>query len=73
MRYISDVTDEKGEKIVGVELDRSVGDTDGTVNGHRLFTCQFNHGAFVRRASVKVRALLLLVGGDSTDVLINDE
>ena len=53
MRFISDKLDHRGDVVVGVELDREVGDTDGTAYGTRFFRCSANHGAFVRQQSIK--------------------
>ncbi|KAI7894160.1 uncharacterized protein EV154DRAFT_499511 [Mucor mucedo] len=39
---------------IGVELDRRVGKNDGSVNGHRYFTCSPNRGVFVRPEDVSV-------------------
>ena len=39
---------------MGVELQKPKGDTDGTYQGIRLFTCAPNYGVFVKAASVRV-------------------
>ncbi|KAI8375811.1 hypothetical protein BD560DRAFT_391990 [Blakeslea trispora] len=39
---------------VGVELDRRVGKNDGSVDGHRYFTCSPNRGVFVRPEDVSI-------------------
>uniref|UniRef100_A0A6Q2XYC2 Dynactin subunit 1 n=1 Tax=Esox lucius TaxID=8010 RepID=A0A6Q2XYC2_ESOLU len=39
-------------KWVGVILDEAKGKNDGTVQGKRYFTCQENHGIFVRQSQV---------------------
>uniref|UniRef100_A0A8C5H817 Dynactin subunit 1 n=1 Tax=Gouania willdenowi TaxID=441366 RepID=A0A8C5H817_GOUWI len=40
-------------KWVGVILDEAKGKNDGTVQGKRYFTCEENHGIFVRQSQVK--------------------
>lgn len=42
-------------KWVGVILDEAKGKNDGTVQGKRYFTCQENHGIFVRQSQVSCR------------------
>lgn len=44
-------------KWVGVILDEAKGKNDGTVQGKRYFTCQENHGIFVRQSQVSCVAL----------------
>uniref|UniRef100_A0A8B9M3M4 Dynactin subunit 1 n=1 Tax=Accipiter nisus TaxID=211598 RepID=A0A8B9M3M4_9AVES len=39
-------------KWVGVILDEAKGKNDGTVQGRRYFTCEENHGIFVRQSQV---------------------
>ena len=39
-------------KWVGVILDEGKGKNDGTVQGKRYFTCEENHGIFVRQSQV---------------------
>lgn len=39
---------------IGVELDRAVGDSDGTFEGERLFQCKPQHGVFVREEQLQV-------------------
>jgi len=39
-------------KWVGVILDEPKGKNDGTVQGKRYFTCEENHGIFVRQSQV---------------------
>lgn len=39
-------------KWVGVILDEAKGKNDGTVQGKRYFTCEENHGIFVRQSQV---------------------
>lgn len=39
-------------KWVGVILDEAKGKNDGTVQGKRYFTCDENHGIFVRQSQV---------------------
>lgn len=43
-------------KWVGVILDEAKGKNDGTVQGKRYFTCQENHGIFVRQSQVSCGA-----------------
>jgi CAP-Gly domain len=45
--------DGASEEHVGVELDVSIGDTDGTLNGKRYFKCGAGKGVFRRRSEVK--------------------
>ncbi|TRY59963.1 hypothetical protein DNTS_012426, partial [Danionella cerebrum] len=49
-------------KWVGVILEEPKGKNDGTVQGKRYFTCQENHGIFVRQSQIQ----LVEDGGDST-------
>lgn len=39
-------------KWVGVILNEAKGKNDGTVQGKRYFTCEENHGIFVRQSQV---------------------
>ncbi|XP_053314032.1 dynactin subunit 1 isoform X4 [Spea bombifrons] len=41
-------------KWVGVILDESKGKNDGTVQGRRYFSCEENHGIFVRQSQIQV-------------------
>ena len=41
-------------KWVGVELDTPNGKNNGTVQARQYFTCEPNHGMFVRVAQVKI-------------------
>lgn len=41
-------------KWVGVILDEAKGKNDGTVQGRKYFTCEENHGIFVRQSQVRV-------------------
>uniref|UniRef100_A0AAV2KP37 Dynactin subunit 1 n=1 Tax=Knipowitschia caucasica TaxID=637954 RepID=A0AAV2KP37_KNICA len=41
-------------KWVGVILDEAKGKNDGTVQGKRYFTCEENHGIFVRQSQIQV-------------------
>jgi dynactin 1 len=41
---------------VGIELDEPSGKNDGTVQGFRYFTCEPDHGVFMRATQVKVLA-----------------
>lgn len=41
-------------KWVGVILDEAKGKNDGTVQGKRYFTCEENHGIFVRQSQVQL-------------------
>ncbi|XP_041928328.1 dynactin subunit 1 isoform X5 [Alosa sapidissima] len=41
-------------KWVGVILDEPKGKNDGTVQGKRYFTCQENHGIFVRQSQIQL-------------------
>ncbi|XP_069063754.1 dynactin subunit 1 isoform X2 [Pleurodeles waltl] len=49
-------------KWVGVILDDSKGKNDGTVQGRRYFTCEDNHGIFVRQSQIQ----LVEDGADTT-------
>lgn len=49
-------------KWVGVILDEAKGKNDGTVQGKRYFTCQENHGIFVRQSQVSCGAPCRLGG-----------
>ncbi|KAI7814669.1 dynactin subunit 1a [Triplophysa rosa] len=49
-------------KWVGVILDEPKGKNDGTVQGKRYFTCEENHGIFVRQSQIQ----LMDDGGSST-------
>lgn len=40
-------------KWVGVILDEAKGKNDGTVQGRKYFTCEENHGIFVRQSQVR--------------------
>lgn len=44
-------------KWVGVILDEAKGKNDGTVQGKRYFTCEENHGIFVRQSQVNAGVL----------------
>lgn len=50
-------------KWVGVILDEAKGKNDGTVQGRKYFTCEENHGIFVRQSQVRFIAPLLLGSG----------
>lgn len=50
-------------KWVGVILDEAKGKNDGTVQGRRYFTCEENHGIFVRQSQVRFPLLAGLVSG----------
>uniref|UniRef100_K3WLK2 CAP-Gly domain-containing protein n=1 Tax=Globisporangium ultimum (strain ATCC 200006 / CBS 805.95 / DAOM BR144) TaxID=431595 RepID=K3WLK2_GLOUD len=39
---------------IGVELDRAVGDNDGTLEGQRHFQSKPHHGVFVREEQLQV-------------------
>ncbi|KAM8940064.1 dynactin subunit 1 isoform 1-T1 [Pelodytes ibericus] len=41
-------------KWVGLILDESKGKNDGTVQGRRYFTCEENHGMFVRQSQIQI-------------------
>lgn len=41
-------------KWVGIELDKSEGKNDGTIQGITYFNCKPNYGVFVRPSQVKV-------------------
>ncbi|XP_050566215.1 dynactin subunit 1 isoform X2 [Cygnus atratus] len=41
-------------KWVGVILDEAKGKNDGTVQGRKYFTCEENHGIFVRQSQIQV-------------------
>jgi hypothetical protein len=47
VRYFGDALFSDG-KWIGVELLEEIGRNDGTVQGHRYFTCKPKHGVFVR-------------------------
>ncbi|XP_068194205.1 dynactin subunit 1 isoform X2 [Antennarius striatus] len=49
-------------KWVGVILDEAKGKNDGTVQGKRYFTCEENHGIFVRQSQIQ----LVEDGADTT-------
>lgn len=49
-------------KWVGVILEEAKGKNDGTVQGKRYFTCQENHGIFVRQSQIQ----LVEDGADTT-------
>ncbi|XP_078717657.1 dynactin subunit 1 isoform X2 [Lampetra fluviatilis] len=49
-------------KWVGVILDEAKGKNDGTVQGKRYFTCEDNHGIFVRQSQIQ----LVEDGGDTS-------
>jgi len=40
-------------KWIGVALDEAKGKNNGTVQGKRYFTCEENHGIFVRQSQVR--------------------
>ena len=42
-------------KWIGVALDESKGKNNGTVQGKRYFTCEENHGIFVRQTQVDLQ------------------
>ncbi|KAG5261271.1 hypothetical protein AALO_G00301970 [Alosa alosa] len=44
----------KPAKWVGVILDEARGKNDGTVQGKRYFTCEENHGIFVRQSQIQM-------------------
>ena len=46
-------------KWVGVILDEAKGKNDGTVQGKRYFTCEENHGIFVRQSQVTTEVLAM--------------
>lgn len=39
---------------IGIEYDEPIGKNDGSINGEQFFTCDANHGAFVRPTKVRV-------------------
>jgi hypothetical protein len=43
---------ENGKPRVGVELDDAIGKNNGTVKGHKYFTCKDNHGSLVAPGKV---------------------
>ncbi|KAI7903390.1 uncharacterized protein BX663DRAFT_508434 [Cokeromyces recurvatus] len=45
-------TEQKNEEYVGIELDRSVGSNDGSLNGKRYFSTLPNKGIFVKQSQV---------------------
>ncbi|KZT56857.1 hypothetical protein CALCODRAFT_496854 [Calocera cornea HHB12733] len=55
VRFVGSTQFGKGVGLwVGVEYDEPFGKNDGSVQGHRYFTCPANHGAFVRPERVTV-------------------
>eukprot|EP00439_Symbiodinium_sp_Y106_P079219 s1226_g17.t3 len=52
VRFVGETHFAPGEW-VGVELEPAVGKNDGTVQDRRYFTCEPNHGLFVRRSVVQ--------------------
>lgn len=56
MRFIGPVAfaAPQGQAWVGVEFDEPVGKNDGSVQGHRYFTCAPRHGGFVKADKVEV-------------------
>lgn len=56
LRYIGPVHFDEGTWL-GVELRTPRGRNDGSVRGHRYFTCKPNHGLLVRPSKVTVRGI----------------
>ena len=52
IEYVGETLFKPGVTWVGIQYDEPVGKNDGSVDGHRYFTCEPNHGAFVRPISV---------------------
>jgi len=53
VQYVGPIDGSKGVW-VGVRLDEPLGKNDGSVKGKRYFTCEANHGSFVRTEKVQV-------------------
>ena len=45
-------------KWIGVVLDDAVGKNNGTVQGKKYFSCEENHGIFVRQSQVSKKSPL---------------
>jgi len=56
VRYIGNTHFEEGTW-VGIELRTPEGKNDGSVSGHRYFTCPKNYGVFVRPSKITVRGI----------------
>lgn len=56
VRYIGPTDVAQGEW-VGIELDKPEGKNNGELNGRVYFTCEPNHGLFVKKTMVSVRSL----------------
>ncbi|TNN50489.1 Dynactin subunit 1 [Liparis tanakae] len=54
-------------KWVGVILDDAKGKNDGTVQGKRYFTCEENHGIFVRQSQASRESLTSPLSGDVSE------
>ncbi|KAE9553485.1 hypothetical protein FO519_003314 [Halicephalobus sp. NKZ332] len=52
IEYVGETLFKPGVTWVGIQYDDPTGKNDGSVDGHRYFTCEPNHGAFVRPMSV---------------------
>ncbi|KAJ1969634.1 hypothetical protein IWQ62_000502 [Dispira parvispora] len=66
VRYVGKLDDKRGYW-VGIEYDEPLGKNDGSIDGHRYFTCRKNHGAFVRPNKVTVGDIAEEIDWDNLD------